>query len=48
MNEIEELEKILAEKIEKDEEWDILVIGEVKLRYVGKSKTPEELERGPK
>lgn len=44
MNEIGELEKILAEKIEKDEEWDILVIGEVRRRYRRKSKTPEELE----
>ncbi len=48
MSEIEELEKILAEKIEKDEEWDTLVIGEVKPRYVAKPRTPEELERDSK
>lgn len=36
MNEIEELEKILSEKIENDEEWDTLDIEDVKPRYVGK------------
>lgn len=44
MSEIEELEGILAEKIEKDEEWDTLVIGEIKPRYMAKSRTPEGLE----
>ncbi len=34
--EVEELERILAEKVEKEEEWSQLEIGEVKPIYVGK------------
>ncbi|MBE9594149.1 MAG: hypothetical protein IMF19_11815 [Proteobacteria bacterium] len=34
--EIEELERILAEKVEHEEEWKELEIGEVKPIYVGK------------
>lgn len=37
-NELDELEKILSEKVEKDEEWDFLEIGEVKPVYVSKFK----------
>lgn len=36
MEEIEELEKILAEKVENGKEWRQLEIGEIKLIYEGK------------
>jgi hypothetical protein len=36
MESIEELDKILAEKVENDEEWRQLEIGYVKPIYVGK------------
>ena len=38
MSEIDELERILSEKLEKDEEWRILEIGEVKPVNLGKLK----------
>jgi len=38
MSRMEELERILSEKVEKDEEWDFLEIEDVKLVYVGKLK----------
>jgi len=44
-NQLDELEKILSEKTEKDEEWDILEIGEVKPVYTGKIK--ERLQKLP-
>lgn len=42
---MEELERILAEKVEKDEEWQQLEIGDVKLVYTGKHQ--ESLRRLP-
>jgi len=45
VSDIEELEKILSEKVEKDEEWEILEIGEVTPVYIGDLKS--NLEKIP-
>jgi len=37
MGKIEELEKVLAEKVEKEEGWRELEIGNVKPVYIGKT-----------
>jgi len=43
--ELDELEKILKEKVEKDSEWDLLEIKSVRPIYLGKNEYAEKTEK---